>query len=131
MTGLAGLWLPGFFNRKNVTGMTGIASRNTETRTFSLHIVYLVIRFDSNLVASPTPFHSLHQGHGLPVCCRHGFHRGPCKGVLPFLELGYLVFMTGVTGFRGGNFNVGYIFCRCVPVTVTGDTLHLIFAVGG
>jgi hypothetical protein len=130
MTGLAGLWLPGFFNGKNVTGMAGVASRNPETRTFSLHIVYFVICFDPNLVAPTTSFHAIHQGHGLPVCCWHGFHRGPGNGVFPLLKLGHLIFMTGVTGFCGGDFYIGNIVCRCMPIAVTGHTLHLIYAVG-
>ncbi len=25
--------------------------------------------------------------HGLPVKCRHGFHGGPCQGVLSFFKL--------------------------------------------
>ena len=124
VTGSAGLRLSGLPDGEEMPGVADIARCGTKPCALSLEVFDLSFSFQSNLVTSTAPFHSLHQGHGLPMGCRHGLHGSPRKGMLALLELFHLRFMAAGTRLRCCKLDPSNILSGHVPVSVTFSTSH-------
>ncbi len=126
---LAGLWLPGFLDRKDMPCVAGIAGSDSKPDSCLFQVFNLFFSFQSDLVTSATAFHSLHQFHGLPVCCGHGIHRCPGRRMLSFLELFYLFIMTVGACIGSRDFHVCDIIWIFVLIAVANRAVHIVLAV--
>ena len=121
---LASLRLAGFFRGKRVPRMTGIALRRSELSAGAVFAQFrnLDHALVANLVAPPASFFALGHCHRLPVNRRHSLHRRPGHGVLAFLELRDLGFVTLGAGFRRRYLCFRYIAGRGMLIAMTCNT---------
>ena len=125
VAGLAGLGLPGLFDRKKMSGMACVTGSETVASSSILQLLDLLFRLQPQLMATSASLHPFGKSNGLGMRCGHGFHDGPGKSMLPSRKLVHLGWVAAPASLGCRDpVHSSHVVGVVVPLAMTGGASY-------